>query len=100
MAVNEEGTLQIKSWLMSCRIFSRTAEQYIMNRLVEIAVSTRVTRVVGEYVPTQKNGVVKNLYSELGFHQLEGGEDGRWWELALDDSDNNPLTTFIGLGRP
>ena len=100
LAVNEEGTLRIKSWLMSCRIFSRTAEQYIMNRLVEIAVSTRVTRVVGEYVPTQKNGVVKNLYSELGFHRLEGGEDGRWWELALDHSDIKPLTTFIGLWRP
>ena len=85
---------------MSCRVFSRTAEQYVMNRLVEIALSMGVTLIVGEYVPTKKNGVVKNLYSELGFHRLEDGEDGRRWGLALDHSDINPLTTFIVSRRP
>ena len=37
IAVQEGDTLRIDSWLMSCRIFSRSAEQFVLRALLESA---------------------------------------------------------------
>lgn len=95
LAVKEDGTLRVDSWLMSCRVFSRTAEEYIMNRLVEGSRTMGVGRILGEYLPTPKNRVVKDLYARLGFQPLDDSKDGRWWELILDGSGMVPLKTFV-----
>jgi predicted enzyme involved in methoxymalonyl-ACP biosynthesis len=47
---------------MSCRIFSRSAEQYILRGLLGIAAKAGASRVIGEYLPTAKNAVVADLY--------------------------------------
>jgi FkbH-like protein len=76
IAVHEEESLRIDSWLMSCRIFSRTAEAFILRGLLKIARERGARRLVGEYVATVKNGVVADLYGRLGF---TAGEDGKTW---------------------
>jgi FkbH-like protein len=81
IAVREGHTLRIDSWLMSCRVFFRTAEQYILCRLVELARARGCNRIVGEYLPTEKNGVASSIYSKLGFTPLD--DSGREWELDL-----------------
>lgn len=73
IAVAEGDALRIDSWLMSCRIFSRTAEQFIMRALVEEARARGLSRIVGEYAATPKNGVVAELYPRLGFDALRPG---------------------------
>ena len=82
IALHEGDALRIDSWVMSCRVFSRTVEQFMMSRLVEIACTLLVSRIVGEYLPTKKNGVVADLFYQLGFKKLPGGA---FWELALAD---------------
>ena len=67
IAVQEGETLRIDSWLMSCRIFSRSAEPFILGKLLAIARARGVRRIVGEYRPTAKNGVVAELFARLGF---------------------------------
>jgi FkbH-like protein len=73
VAVHEGETVRIDSWLMSCRIFSRSAEQFMLRGLIEIAVALGAKRLVGEVLPTPKNDVVAELYSRLGFCPVEGG---------------------------
>jgi FkbH-like protein len=84
IAVREGETLRIDSWLMSCRIFSRSAEQFMLRGLATIARDMGAARLLGEYVPTAKNGVVAELYPMLGFaptadrffvRSLDGVED-------------------------
>jgi FkbH-like protein len=73
----EGDALRIDSWLMSCRVFSRTAEQFAMRRLIEAARTRGASRVVGEYIPTKKNAVVSDLFERLGFARVDGRE-GLW----------------------
>ena len=88
IAFREGDTLRIDSWLMSCRIFSRSAEQYILRGLLGIAAKAGATRVIGEYLPNAKNAVVADLYPRLGFTPTEGAFFGTansppastiWW---------------------
>jgi FkbH-like protein len=67
IAVHEGDTLRIDSWLMSCRIFSRTAEHFILRHLLALAAARGATRIIGEYRPTARNGVVADLFARLGF---------------------------------
>ena len=67
IALHEGDTLRIDSWLMSCRIFSRTAEHFILRGLLDVAGERGATRILGEYRATAKNAVVADLYARLGF---------------------------------
>lgn len=73
VAFHEGDALRIDSWLMSCRIFSRTAEQFILRGLADIAAGRGAVRLVGEYLPTAKNDVVADLYQRLGFTRRQDG---------------------------
>jgi predicted enzyme involved in methoxymalonyl-ACP biosynthesis len=57
---------------MSCRIFSRSAEQFMMRGLIATAAALGAKRLLGEYLPTPKNDVVAGLYPRLGFTAAEG----------------------------
>ncbi len=95
VAVREADTLRIGGWLMSCRIFSRTAEQFMLAGLVRLGHEQGAAAIEGEYLPTGRNGVVADLYPRLGFARTS--PDGRHWrrELALPLED---LTSFIQAG--
>ena len=49
-------------------------ENYTLNKIVEFAKMRGITELVAEYIPTAKNGIVKNHYSDLGFYD----ENGKW----------------------
>ena len=85
----EGNELLIESWLMSCRVFGRSAEAFIMQRVIAAAAALGITQIVGEYRPTPKNGIVAELYGQLGFER-----DGTRWvrPVARPATD---LTTYI-----
>ena len=93
-AKEEEKKLYIKLWLMSCRVLKRGLEDFMMNSLVDEAKRRGVQQIVGEYRPTQKNGMVKDFFSERGFSLLGEDSEGntRW---ILDVSDFKQLDTRI-----
>jgi FkbH-like protein len=62
--VPEEDAVRIESWLMSCRVLNRTVEQAVFAWIVERAAGREI---VGEYLPTAKNGLVREFYQSLGF---------------------------------
>lgn len=71
----ENNSAHILSWLMSCRVLSRTAEEFILNDLIERARSRNATEIIGEYRPTEKNIIVSDLYKRLGFTPDSGVKD-------------------------
>lgn len=76
------GTWEIDTLLMSCRILGRQMEKFMFDRLVEAAVERSVVRIVGVYRPTAKNGLVKELYDQMGFKRI--GESGNEVRYELD----------------
>ena len=81
-------TLFVDTWIMSCRVLKRGVEQKVMNQVVEDAKSRGFRQIIGEYLPTPKNALVKDLFRELGFR-----ENGELW--ALDIADYKPHEVFI-----
>jgi FkbH-like protein len=71
-------TAFIDTWLMSCRVLKRGMETFVLNAVVESARVWGVRRLLGEYVPTKKNALVKDHYRDLGFLPKSDG-----WELSL-----------------
>lgn len=64
-----ENELFVNEWLMSCRVLKRGMEQFIADSILRAAREAGVARVVGEYIPTPKNAMVKDLYASMGFRR-------------------------------
>ncbi len=65
--------LAIDSWLMSCRVLGREVERATLLLLVEQARARGLARLIGQYIPTSKNGMVRDLYERLGFQKIDDG---------------------------
>ena len=57
----------IDTWLMSCRVLGRGVEAATLNVVAAEARRLGARRLVGEYRPTAKNGMVRDHYLKLGF---------------------------------
>ncbi len=87
--LNEEKIF-IENWLMSCRVLKRGMENFTLNKIVETARNSGFKTVVGEYLPTAKNGMVENHYENLGFKSKNGK-----WELSTESF--TPIEGFINV---
>ena len=76
--------LHIEDWLMSCRVLSRGVEQYLMNEVFAYAARMGATRVIGRYIPTLKNGMVREFYGQFGFTPILEGETSTQWSLTVN----------------
>lgn len=73
-------SLFVDTWFMSCRVLKRGMEHFTLNNMVAKAREKGYHRIVGEYLPTLKNGMVKDHYDRLGFTPLGNGR----YELDLE----------------
>lgn len=79
----DEDSLFIDTWLMSCRVLKRGMENFTINTIVSTAKSLGYRRIVGEFCPTKKNGMVKDLLPQMGFSPVS--TDNAVYELGLSD---------------
>jgi FkbH-like protein len=85
LAKIESDSLIIDTWLMSCRVLKRGIERLLLNSVVADALERRLKCVIGEYIPTPKNELVREHYRTLGFMQIDGETPGHtYWELCVD----------------
>jgi FkbH-like protein len=86
----------VDTWLMSCRVLGRGVEAATLALVVMSAKALGARRLIGAYVPTKKNGMVREHFPRLGFANLSEAPDGSTrWLLALDDF--TPPATFIEI---
>jgi FkbH-like protein len=93
LAVKEGNDLRIDDWLVSCRAFSRTLEQFIFNHVLDIARAVGAKQIVGEFLATDRNMPVKDLYQRLGFEPV--GTGGQWWCFGIPEKGGEQQT-FVG----
>jgi FkbH-like protein len=93
MILKKDGkTCGIDTFLLSCRVISRTVEQSMMAYIVEYAKKNRFEMVRGEYLPTSKNKPCESLFSSMRF--LKDNEGYFIFDLKEKALDYSP---FIAL---
>ena len=92
----EGKTLDLELWLMSCRVLKRDMELAMLDRLVERCRARGVETIYGNYYPTAKNNMVRELYGIFGFTKLTEDEAGntRW---ALEVASYEPKNHVIAV---
>lgn len=85
-------TLFVNTWFMSCRVLKRGMEVFTLNTLVSYARENGFKRLVGEYLPTAKNGMVAEHYPRLGFSPLPEAPERLF---VLDIDSYQPGTCYI-----
>jgi FkbH-like protein len=99
IAIEEAGTWRIDSVLLSCRAMGLSAETVLLKRLYDAARAQRVSRLVGEFIPTKKNGPTADFYSRHGF-RLDRDADGvQVWGLdPHTDRIDDPAWIAVQVG--
>src|SRR5947209_9040045 len=88
-------TAIVDTWLMSCRVLKRQVEELTLNEIVRLTDLHGCTRIVGRYLPTSKNGMVRDLYPRLGFRMISEAPECSEFELELASA--TPMNTYIKL---
>ena len=92
----EGKTLDLELWLMSCRVLKRDMELAMLDRLVERCRARGVETIYGNYYPTAKNNMVRELYGSFGFEKISEDAAGntRW---ALEVASYEPKNHVIAV---
>ncbi len=92
-----EHRVEIDTWVMSCRVLLRGVEQFALDAIIRTARKLGAATLAGTYIPTERNSMVKDHFSKLGFAKLDGDEQGTTrWTLSIPSHYTSPAT-FIRL---
>ncbi|TAN73720.1 MAG: HAD-IIIC family phosphatase [Magnetospirillum sp.] len=75
---------EIDTWLMSCRVLKRRVEEAVLSRLVEAARAAGARRLIGRFIPSGRNDLVRDHFADLGFRQSETDGLDSLWILDMD----------------
>lgn len=92
MKKQDDDTLFVDTWFMSCRVLKRGMENFTLNTMVERAQKAGYRKIIGEFLPTPKNKMVENHYVSLGFTQMEGTATAQY---ELDINCFQPRECYI-----
>jgi FkbH-like protein len=99
MARTENTDAIIETFLMSCRVLGRGVEQACLNLLASAAQQHGAKRLIGQYRPTEKNSMVRDLYPRLGFTPLAQTEGPARFALDLRAFTPHSIHMEINLLR-
>jgi predicted enzyme involved in methoxymalonyl-ACP biosynthesis len=94
-----ERRFEIESWIMSCRVLGRRVEEAILQHLVAEARRRGIAEIVGRYVPTARNALVRDHYEKLGFALVSADGGETVWRLPVVDHAAKDLPMTIALRR-
>ena len=63
-------TAFIDNWVMSCRVFNRSLEDAVIGVIAFHAQERGCKYLMGNYIPSMKNGPVANLFERFGFEKI------------------------------
>lgn len=89
----------IDTWLMSCRVLERGVEQAVLNEIVTQTKQVGLDTVLGEYILTKRNDMVRDHYRKLGFEAAEQQDFesvdytpvGELWKLNVTSFSDRPV---------
>jgi FkbH-like protein len=90
------GEWRVDTWLMSCRVLGRRVENAVLNNILYHARERGIRKLVGTYIPTERNRLVEDHYSKLGFQKIEERKDrSTVYEMEVTDASIEvPMKVF------
>jgi FkbH-like protein len=92
--------LEVDTWIMSCRVLGRCVEEAILQYMIGQARLRGIAEIIGRYIPTARNGLVRDHFAKLGFSRIDeqpGGETT--WRLAVEGYRDKELPLKVDLRR-
>lgn len=87
---------EIDTWLMSCRVLGRRVETMVLRQILLQARKMGIRRLKGLYYPTDRNKLVANHYTALGFTLISQEANGATqWEIDVNEADPEPAPMEI-----
>jgi FkbH-like protein len=93
MVEMDKESAKINTYLLSCRILGREIEYTFINYMLNKLKDCSINKVHAVFIATQKNKQVENFYDTVGFKVVKTSDDGKEYELSLDN--NNLLLTDL-----
>lgn len=90
---------EVDTWIMSCRVLGRRVEEALLQYLVQQARLRGITEIIGRYIPTARNGLVRDHYSGLGFTQTDSKDGETIWRLAVSGHSEKSLPMKVDAQR-
>jgi thioesterase domain-containing protein/acyl carrier protein len=75
---------EIDTWLMSCRVLGRRVENMTLLAVLDQAKKEGVRKLIGTYIPTDRNKLVQEHYPKLGFQLVKIENQVSTYELEVD----------------
>ena len=90
---------EIDTWLMSCRVLGRKVELAVLYDIVTNARESGASKLVGIYIPSARNAMVKKHYEKLGFKRSSNNSEVESWELDIINYsfEQIPITVTLNL---
>jgi FkbH-like protein len=79
----EDGACHVDTFLLSCRVISRTVETAMLSFLTSEARDRGLAVLEGYFLPTARNGPAADLFRRHGFELCGSAESGTRWKLDL-----------------
>tara|TARA_B100000678_G_scaffold280926_1_gene278134 strand:- start:733 stop:2547 length:1815 start_codon:yes stop_codon:yes gene_type:complete len=71
---------RIDTFLLSCRILGRRAEEVLLAYIIKEAKMKGVRYVYGHYIDSLKNAPAKNFYGDNGFKKIDSSDEMEVWK--------------------
>ena len=96
ICLQQDRRWEIDTWIMSCRVLGRRVEETILQYLVQRARAAGITELIGRYIPTAKNNLVRDHFSKLGFSLTDTQPSGETtWRLSVSGYGDKDLPIRI-----
>ena len=83
-----QGAWEFDTWLMSCRVLGRRVENMVLQEVLFHCKSAGIHKLVGKYVPTERNQLAEAHYQKLGFTEISREPNGTTvWELDVGSAE-------------
>lgn len=83
-----ESVCFIESWVMSCRVLKRGVEKFMFKKIIEESKNWGCRQIIGEYIESPKNGMVKDFYESLGFSLKENSNKKKKYFMELSGTSS------------
>ena len=96
----EKDVCEIDSWIMSCRVLERGLEKATMKLILNICNKKKIKKIIGKYIRTEKNDLVKDHYEKLRFKKIFSNQKNKAdYQLILKDISNSAYNNEIKISK-
>ena len=82
---------------MSCRVFKKTIEHFVLQEIIKVAIENNLNRLQIKYIPNKKNKILIQFLEENNFKKMKNEKiescNEQVWEIL--DLSQQEIRTFV-----